>query len=33
VGLDRSVVAWIAIGELLPPVHRAAIRLLYPELG
>ena len=23
------VVAWIAIGELMPPVHRAAIRLLY----
>ena len=27
------VVAWIAIGRILPPVHRAAIRLLYPELG
>jgi Zn-dependent protease len=27
------IVAWIAIGDLLPPVHRAAIRLLYPELG
>src|SRR6185295_14989212 len=23
------IVAWIAIGDLLPPVHRAAIRLLY----
>jgi Zn-dependent protease len=27
------VVAWFTIGELLPPVHRAAIRLLYPEFG
>ena len=27
------VVAWLTIGELLPPVHRAAIRMLYPELG
>jgi Zn-dependent protease len=27
------VVAWVAIGRILPPVHRAAIRLLYPELG
>jgi Zn-dependent protease len=27
------IAAWIAIGELLPPVHRTAIRLLYPELG
>ena len=27
------VVAWIAIGEILPPVHRAAIRLLYSDLG
>jgi Zn-dependent protease len=27
------VVAWMAIGEILPPVHRAAIRLLYPELA
>jgi Zn-dependent protease len=25
--------AWIAIRQLLPPVHRAAIRLLYPELS
>jgi Zn-dependent protease len=23
------IVAWIAIGEILPPVHRVAIRLLY----
>jgi len=27
------VVAWVAIGKLLPPVHRAAIRVLYPELS
>ncbi len=27
------LVAWFAMGRLLPPVHRAAIRLLYPELG
>ncbi|HKA16669.1 MAG TPA: site-2 protease family protein [Myxococcota bacterium] len=27
------VAAWIAIGEVLPPVHRAAIRLLYPEFA
>ena len=26
------VVAWFTIGELLPPVHRAAIRVLYPGL-
>jgi Zn-dependent protease len=25
--------AWIAIRQLMPPVHRAAIRLLYPELS
>jgi Zn-dependent protease len=25
--------AWIAIRHLMPPVHRAAIRLLYPELS
>ena len=27
------VVAWIAIGEILPSVHRVAIRLLYPEFA
>jgi Zn-dependent protease len=26
------LVAWVAIGALLPPVHRVAIQLLYPEL-
>jgi Zn-dependent protease len=25
--------AWIAIRQLLPPIHRAAIRVLYPELS
>jgi len=32
-GLFGMLVAWVAIGELLPPVHRAAIRLLYPEFA
>lgn len=27
------LVAWTAIGEIMAPVHRTAIRLLYPELG
>ena len=27
------LLAWLAIDDLLPPVHRVAIRLLYPELG
>src|SRR5262249_14086486 len=27
------VSAWVGIGEVRPPVHRAAIRLLYPEFA
>jgi Zn-dependent protease len=32
-GFFGLLVSWLLIGELFPPVHHAAIRLLYPEFG
>jgi Zn-dependent protease len=32
-GFFGLLLSWLLIGELFPPVHHAAIRLLYPEFG
>lgn len=32
-GFAGLLVAWLTIGELFGPVHRLAIRVLYPEFG
>jgi Zn-dependent protease len=31
-GFFGLLLSWLLIGQLMPPVHRAAIRLLYPDL-
>jgi Zn-dependent protease len=32
-GFVGLLAAWIAIRQLMPPIHRMAIRVLYPELN